>query len=304
MSLSRFYAILTLHLNLLTKTYTMRSSRRNFLKLSGAGLLASQAPVVFAGNNSGYKKLHRTTIPFELGIASYTFREFSLEETIKMTQRLEIPNLCLKSMHMPLELTPEEVKAEAAKVTAAGINLYGGGVIYMTTIEDVDHAFAYAKNAGMKIIVGVPEHELLEYCNKKVKNTGINLAIHNHGPGDDKYPSPESAYKLIKDMDPGMGLCVDIGHTVRIGEDPIRDTARFMDRVHDIHIKDEDKAEASGQTCEIGRGVIDIPGFLEMLLKENYSKVLSFEYEKDGKDPLPGLAESIGYVKGILKVIS
>lgn len=304
MSLSRFYAILTLHSNLLTKTHTMRSSRRNFLKLSGAGLLASQAPSVFAGNNSGHKKLHRTTIPFELGIASYTFREFDLEETIKMTQRLKIPNLCLKSMHMPLELTSEEVKAEAAKVTAAGINLYGGGVIYMKTIEDVDHAFVYAKNAGMKIIVGVPEHEILEYCNKKVKNTGINLAIHNHGPGDDKYPTPESAYKLIKDMDPGMGLCVDIGHTVRIGEDPIKDTARFMDRVHDIHIKDEDKAEASGQTCEIGRGVIDIPGFLEMLLKENYSKVLSFEYEKDGKDPLPGLAESIGYVKGVLKVIS
>jgi len=105
-------------------------------------------------------------------------------------------------------------------------------------------------------------------------------------------------------MDPGMGLCVDIGHTARIGEDPIKDTARFMDRVHDIHIEDEDKAEASGQTCEIGRGVIDIPRFLEMLLKENYSKVVSFEYEKDGKDPLPGLAESIGYVRGVLKVIA
>ena len=282
----------------------MRSSRRNFLKLSGAGLLATQAPSVFAGNIAGYKKLQNTAIPFQLGIASYTFREFSLEETIKMTQRLEIPNLCLKSMHLPLELTPEEIKAEAAKVRAGGINLYGGGVIYMNTLKDVDHAFAYAANAGMKIIVGVPEHNMLEYCNKKVKKTGINLAIHNHGPGDDKYPTPESAYKLIKDMDPGMGLCVDIGHTVRIGEDPIRDTTRFMDRVHDIHIKDEDKAEASGKTCEIGRGIINIPGFLEMLLKENYSKVISFEFEKDDKDPLAGLAESIGYVRGVLKVIA
>jgi sugar phosphate isomerase/epimerase len=104
-------------------------------------------------------------------------------------------------------------------------------------------------------------------------------------------------------MDPGMGLCVDIGHTVRIGEDPITDTARFMDRVLDIHIKDEDKAEPSGETCEIGRGVIDIPGFLEMLLKKKYNRVVSFEYEKDGKDPLPGLAESVGYVRGVLKMI-
>lgn len=282
----------------------MKSSRRNFLRLSGAGLLATQAPSVFAGNIAGYKKLQSKSVPFQFGIASYTLREFSLEESIIMTQRLDIPNLCLKSMHLPLELTPEELKSEAAKVKAAGINLYGGGVIYMKTLEDVDQAFAYAKNAGLSIIVGVPEHNMLEYCNKKVKKTGIKLAIHNHGPGDDKYPTPESAYKLIKDMDPGMGLCVDIGHTVRIGEDPIKDTARFMDRVHDIHIKDEDKAEASGQTCEIGRGVIDIPGFLEMLLKENYSKIVSFEYEKDGKDPLPGLAESVGYVRGVLKVIA
>ena len=237
-----------------------------------------------------------------MGIASYTFREFSLEETIAMTQRLGINKLCLKSMHLPLELSPEEIQSESEKVNQAGIDLYGGGVIYMGTKEDVEHAFEYAKTAGMKVIVGVPEHELLELCNIKVKETGINLAIHNHGPGDDKYPSPESAYRKVENMDPGMGLCVDIGHTARIGLDPIEETERFMDRVLDIHIKDEDKAEEDGKTCEIGHGVIDIPGFLGMLLKENYNKIVSFEFEKDGKDPLPGLAESVGYVRGVLNM--
>ena len=242
-------------------------------------------------------------MPFQLGIASYTFREFSLEECIKMTKELDIPKLCLKSMHLPLNAGPEEIRKAADKVRAAGIDLYAGGVIYMNSAEAVENAFSYAGHAGMKIIVGVPAHELLELCNRKVKETGINLAIHNHGPGDKLYPTPESAYRLIRDMDPGMGLCVDIGHTVRIGEDPIADTARFMDRVHDIHIKDEDKAEASGKTCEIGHGVIDIPGFLNMLLEHKYDKVLSFEYEKDGKDPLGGLSESVGYVRGVLDVL-
>ena len=134
-----------------------------------------------------------------------------------MTRRLDIPKLCLKSMHMPLDSTPEEIRTRAAKVKEAGIDLYGGGVIYMANEEQVENAFAYAGFAGMEVIVGVPEHELLGLCNKKVRETGIKLAIHNHGPGDDKYPTPESAYTLIKDLDPGMGLCVDIGHTVRIG---------------------------------------------------------------------------------------
>ncbi len=74
--------------------------------------------------------------------------------------------------------------------------------------------------------------------------------------------------------------------------------------MHDIHIKDVDKADPSGQGCEMGHGVIDIPGFLKMLLEENYSNIVSFEYEKDGKDPLAGLAESVGYVRGVLKVIA
>ena len=279
----------------------MHFSRRNFLRLSGTALIATQAPSLLAAHPTSSEK--GPEVPFELGIASYTFREFSLEETIAMTARLGIPNLCLKSMHMPLDSTADEIKAMTAKINEAGIDLYGGGVIYMNTPEQVENAFSYAQNAGIDIIVGVPEHALLELCNQKVKETGIKLAIHNHGPGDKKYPTPESAYKLIKDMDPGMGLCVDIGHTARIGEDPIEDTRKYLDRVHDIHIKDEDKADPSGLPCEIGHGVIDIPGFLKMLLEENYSKIVSFEYEKDGKDPMAGLAESVGYVRGILKML-
>lgn len=280
----------------------MPFSRRNFLRLSGTGLLATQAPNLLTAAQKTPDK--GDAVPFELGIASYTFREFSLGDTIAMTRRLDIQKLCLKSMHMPLNSSPEEIKSMAASVREAGIDLYGGGVIYMSTAEDVDHAFAYARNAGMKVIVGVPEHELLELCNRKVKETGINLAIHNHGPGDEKYPTPESAYTLIRDMDPGIGLCVDIGHTARIGEDPIEDTRKYMDRVLDIHIKDVDKADVSGVPVEVGRGIIDIPGFLRMLLEENYSRVVSFEYEKDGKDPLAGLAESLGYVRGVLKMLT
>jgi sugar phosphate isomerase/epimerase len=279
----------------------MHFSRRNFLRLSGAGLLATQAPALLAVEPVTGRK--GSGLPFQLGIASYTFREFSLDECIAMTQRLEIKKLCLKSMHLPLELSQNEIKSEAGKVTKAGLDLYGGGVIYMKNEQEVDRAFAYAKSAGMKVIVGVPEHNLLERCNLLVQETGINLAIHNHGPGDEKYPSPESAYRLVEKMDPGMGLCIDIGHTARIGLDPTEETSRFMDRVLDIHIKDVDKSAEDGKTCEIGRGVIDIHAFLSMLIKENYSRVVSFEYEKDGKDPLPGLSESLGYVRGVLTML-
>jgi sugar phosphate isomerase/epimerase len=281
----------------------MKSSRRNFLRLSGIGILASQMTGVLASDRKLKPATPQSKPPFQLGIASYTFKEFNLEQVIQMTSGLGIKKLALKSMHLPLDFSEEEIKEAEKKISSAGIDLYGAGVIYMNSKDEVDQAFTYAKAAGLDTIIGVPGHSLLDYCSLKVQEYAINLAIHNHGPGDELYPSPASVFEKIKDLNPGMGLCVDIGHTQRIGQDPVYETAKYIERVHDIHIKDVDKSEASGTTVEMGRGIIDIPGFLKMLKAMNYSKVLSFEYEKDENNPLAGLAESIGYVRGVLRAI-
>jgi sugar phosphate isomerase/epimerase len=173
----------------------------------------------------------------------------------------------------------------------------------MRSENQVNQAFDYAKAAGMKIIVGSPNHELLPLVNKKVQEYDIKVAIHNHGPGDRNYPTAESAYELVKDLDSRIGLCLDIGHTKRLGLDPSVSAERFIDRLLEVHIKDVTSADARGGPIEIGHGVIDIPKFLRTLIKINYSGKVSFEYEKDGKDPMPGLAESVGFVRGALAAI-
>jgi sugar phosphate isomerase/epimerase len=173
----------------------------------------------------------------------------------------------------------------------------------MKSKEQVDQAFDYAKTANMDMIVGVPNHELLEYVEGKVMEYDIKLAIHNHGPGDKLYPSAESAYTLIKNMDKRMGLCIDIGHTKRINRDPEQDVKDFFDRVLDIHIKDVTAAAHDGKTCIIGRGVIDFHSFLKAVIKLDYKGTLALEYEADADDPLPGMMESFGYVKGILATL-
>ncbi|MCB0847902.1 MAG: sugar phosphate isomerase/epimerase, partial [Bacteroidetes bacterium] len=104
----------------------------------------------------------------------------------------------------------------------------------------------------------------------------------------------------VKNLDPRIGLCIDIGHTIRIGLDPATEIKRFADRLYDMHFKDVDKAQPEGATVEIGRGVIDIPGIVKTLKKIKYSGVVALEYEKDADDAIPGLAESVGYVRGIL----
>jgi sugar phosphate isomerase/epimerase len=239
----------------------------------------------------------------KLGIASYTFRNYSLEQSLKMSVRLNIKRMTLKSMHLPLESTDEEIHKAIDLCKAAGVEIYGAGVIYMNNKDEVDNAFRYARAAGLEMIVGVPLHELLEYVESHVKKTGIKVAIHNHGPGDKVYPTPQSIYDKVSKLDTRIGMCLDIGHTARMGLNPAEEAARYMDRIFDLHIKDATSATADGDTVEMGRGVIDLPGFFQQVIRSKFAGTASFEYEKDENDVMPGLAECVGYVRGILSMI-
>lgn len=280
-------------------------SRREFFKLAGVAGSALAGAAVFERSgfaaDGGPRDKKKT--PFALGLASYTLRKFDLDQTLAMTRRVGLTHLCLKSFHLPLDATPEQIAAAVAKVKEAGLDLYGGGVITMKTEQDVNQAFDYAKAAGMRTIVGAPVPDVLPLVSQMVKQSGIEVAIHNHGPGDKVYPTPESIYQKVEKFDKRIGLCIDVGHTLRIGADPVADVERFADRLLDLHIKDVSAAKPEGQTVEIGRGVIDIPALLRALIKTGYSRVASFEHEKDENDPLAGLAESVGYIRGVLAAI-
>ena len=287
-----------------------KTTRREFMKSAGMGVaVVSLSPLIKASNkNAGNNdpsaiKFEEKLSRLNLGMASYTFREFPLEETLKMTKRLSLERIAFKDFHLSLESTDEEIKTVAEKTRAAGLDLYGCGVVYMQTEDEVGRAFHYAKTAGMKIIIGAPNPDLLKMVNKMVNKYNIKMAIHNHGPDDKLYPTPESAYVRLKNLDPRIGLCIDIGHTQRAGIDPSESALKFFDRLHDVHIKDVTAATKEGGTIEIGHGIIDIPKFLRTLIKLDYRGSVSFEFEKDGKDPLPGVAESVGYVRGVLASI-
>lgn len=279
----------------------MKLNRKDFLKAAGLGLAATLSPLPSFEARAIQSK--PTSKKLQLGLASYTLHKLNLEQALAAVKKVGLTHIALKDVHMAMNSSPEELQAIGAKVKEAGLSLYGAGVIYMKTEAEVNRAFEYAKNAGIKTIIGVPSHPLLPLVNKKVKEYDIRLAIHNHGPGDEVYPSPESVYNKIKDLDKRIGLCIDIGHTQRIGLDPSKEVQKYASRLYDLHIKDVTGSTTKDTPTEIGRGVIDIPSFLKTLLKINYQGVVAFEYEKDAKDPIPGLAESVGYVKGVLRML-
>jgi len=285
---------------------TMHESptRRRFLKLAGASA-ASLAALRCAGRpaRAQQEPADEKKATLTLGLASYSTRKFTLDETLEIARRVRLEHICLKSFHLPLSATAEECAAARAKVEAAGLDLYGGGVIRMADEEEARRAFDYAKAAGMRTIIGVPAPPVLPLVNELVQKYDIRVAIHNHGPGDKTYPTPESAIERIQDLDPRIGLCIDVGHTVRAGACPVEDAKRFAERVLDVHMKDVSEAAPGGKEVEVGRGVVDVAGFLKTLMEIGYSGVVAFEYEKDPENLLPGLAESVGYVRGVLAAL-
>ncbi len=237
---------------------------------------------------------------FKIGIAGYTFVKFDIDKTLETMKQADVHYLCIKNFHLPITSTVEEIKAFNTKLDSFGVKGYAVGPLYMKTKNEVDKVFEYAKRVGVKTIVGVPAYELLPYVSKKVAEYDMKFAIHLHGPDINKFPDAEDVWENVKDLDSRMGICLDIGHDRRNGKDPVEDLKKYHSRVFDVHLKDVTAASKQGYSVEVGRGILDIPGFVKMLRKVKYTGVVSLEHERNMKDPFMGIAESIGYFRGVI----
>lgn len=239
-------------------------------------------------------------VKFDLGIASYAFRKKPLDEVLHLAQLLDIHKLAIKSYHLELDASDQEIEAAREKAREAEVDFYAGAVIYMKNEEQVKQAFEYANKAGMQIIVGVPNPELMDLCEQMVKQYDIQLAIHNHGSRDILYPDAGSAYELIKNRDPRMGLCLDVGHTMRLNLDPADEIIKYQDRLLDVQIWDVSSATHDGKSTLPGYGVLNFAEILQALVKIGFDGTVSVEYWNDAENPGPGTAYTIGYIRSIL----
>ncbi|MCD7914878.1 MAG: sugar phosphate isomerase/epimerase [Tannerellaceae bacterium] len=280
----------------------MKHTRRTFFKqgLAGALLIGAAARGNAILPNPVTPKARKAVNPFHLGMAGYTFVHFDLDTMLKTLQRLDIIHyLCIKDFHLPLDSTEAQIRAFHDTCAAHQVTRYAVGSIYMKSEEEIDRGFEYAKRVGVKLVVGVPNYELLPYVDKKVKEYDFHYAIHLHGPDIELYPDATDVWENTKELDPRIGMCLDIGHDLRNGCDLVADLKKYHTRVFDIHIKDVTDASKAGVGIEIGRGKIDFPAFIKALREVNYTGMCSLEYEKDMQDPFVGIAESIGYFKAI-----
>jgi inosose dehydratase len=277
-------------------------SRRVFLGSVAAVAALPHSAAAAASNGVGGAAEDASLI---LGVASYSLRKFPLDDVLKAAETLGVSHMTFKDVHIPRTDAPDQTEALRRKIEAAGITIMGGGTITMQNDPDqIRKDFEYARNAGMPLIYASPDPAALDTIEKLVEEFDIKFTIHNHGPEDKWWPAPQDAYKALKPRDERMGLCIDVGHTIRTGTDPVQAVLECQDRLYDMHVKDlRDKTDRDSQVA-VGRGVIDFPGLFTALKKIGYRGQIGLEYEIFPDDPIPGMRESLGYMRGVLAGLS
>lgn len=272
----------------------MTTSRRNFI--AGATALAA-APALPAVTTAEH---HWGDV--RLAVATYSLRKFSRSQVIEIVKNLGIKYVNVKSYHMPYYLSKEDLTAARKEFEKAGLTIVSGGNIGLGKDDEdfIRYHLEYAKNAGIPTVVCAPTHNNLGYIEKYAKQFDLKIAIHNHGPEDNQYPNGASVLKRIKNMDPRMGLCLDLGHASRTGVDVIEEIEMAGDRLHDIHIKDLTSFTDKGSQVEVGKGVMPVARVFATLKKIKYPGVVGLEYEINANAPEAGMAESFAYMRGVL----
>jgi sugar phosphate isomerase/epimerase len=277
----------------------MTLSRRTFVRtgaLAAAAYATSSASLAVAQS-------HEAPSPVRLGLCSYDFRNFDRAQLIGYMKQLNMFALNAKDVKDHLPMDPAEEAKALDDYHAAGIHLHAAGTIYFPKDEDDDirSKFEYCKRANIKVIVaGDPTPATLPRIEKFVKEYDIRFAIHNHGPEDKIWHSPLDVLKAVKSMDPRMGCCIDVGHTVRAGTDVVDAIKQVGPRLFDVHMKDLTDFQAKDSQVAVGEGRMPVRKIFETLIAMKYNGFVDLEYEIHPDDPMPGVISSFAYMRRVL----
>src|SRR5246127_1167766 len=277
-------------------------SRRDFVRSSALMATALAAPIDILALSRQTPATGETS-PIHLGLASYTFRNFTRAQLIGFLKQLHISEVNLKDVKDHLPSDPQQETAALADYAAAGIRPHAAGTIYFDKDEDADirNKFEYAKRAGISVIVaGDPAPAALPRIEKFVSEYDIRFAIHNHGPEDKIWHSPLDVLKAVKSMDPRMGCCIDVGHTVRAGTDVVQAIREAGPRLFNVHMKDLANFQDKDSQVAVGEGKMSVPKIFQALVATGYKGFVDLEYEIQPDDPMPGVIASFAYMRGVL----
>jgi inosose dehydratase len=269
-------------------------NRREFLATAAATLAAGSLRAADEPNDG-----------LKVGAQSYSFRDFKLEPALKQMQSLGLKYAEFFHDHIPLDATPEQLKAVLNLCKEYGITPYAYGVEDFGKDADKNRKkFEFAKALGIKVLSADPTPDSFDNLDKLCDEYKISIAIHPHGPSKKKdgtwsmhrWYSADVILPAVKDHNPLIGTCIDTGHILRcilmdVRLDPVQQIRMMGARNFGLHLKDFD--EKKKEEVIVGKGMLDVSGIVKALRDVKFTGCVSLEYELNSKNPAPDMAEGL-----------
>ncbi len=249
---------------------------------------------------------------FYAGCQAYTFKSYSLLEALDKIAAAGGKTVEFFPGHkfskdsdakFDHNSSPEQRQTVKDKMKALGLTPTGYGVVRLTSNEaECRQIFGFAKDMGISIIVCEPAADAFDVIEKMVKEFDIKMAIHNHPkkPLDRSYLywDPEYVLSLVKDRDPRMGACADIGHWVRSGIKPVDAIRLLKGRIFDSHIKDlTEFGNPKAHDLIWGTGQSDVPAALNAFAEVGFYGPLHAEYEYNWETNVDDVTQCLAWLK-------
>lgn len=249
---------------------------------------------------------------FPMAIQCWTFRKYSFLEALEKAKALGIdfvqpyPGQALSpdkpEVVFDHNLSEEHIQWVRTQLRRLGQSLVAYGVVnFENTEQEMRQIFDFAKKLGIRTIVTEPGFDEFALLERMVKEYNVNIAIHNH-PTPSKYARPETILERVEGWDRRIGACVDTGHWMRSGVNPLQGLRLLEGRIIDVHLKDLDVFGAKdAQDVPFGQGEAEVDAILAELTRQNFRGYLTVEHEREAEalDPEQAIKKGIEYIKNI-----
>ncbi len=249
---------------------------------------------------------------FAIGCQSWTFNRFSVLEAIDKTAAaggkvIEFyPGQKFSAEHPDWKFdhnaSDEMIAAVQAKLKADGIIAVNYGVVGIPADEaGARKVFEFAKKLNLYGIT-TESVESIDTIEKLVKEYDIRVGFHDHqrqaeNPGY-KMWDPNYVLSVLKDRDPRIGSCADLGHWAQSGLKPVDCLKILEGHIISVHLHDMNSFAADAHDIPCGTGVCDIAGVLDELKRQNFAGNISIEYEYNWDNSVVDAAQAVGFVRG------
>ena len=246
-------------------------TRRKFVAITAMGLASTAIP------------LHAST-KLNVGVGTYSYHNLTMDQMIVQLNYLHVRDIEMSRGEFMLMNHPTEdlFRSARAQFDKAGIRCVS---YYTATIKenaDLDNAIRFAKMLGVRNVTGDATGSILNEIDQRFTREKLTFGIHNHYFKGEKfaYESPEDVLNAIHGLSETVGATADVGHFASCGHDPVDALRKLGPRLKLVHLKDIQAADGEVNVL-LGQGISKIPEVMKELHRQNFSKLVAVEYEKE-----------------------